>query len=148
MLVLSPDHFLYNADGLYEWTPERCSAAWAETMRRAQEAISGHSKMVLMVGLPGAGKSTALAHPEHGVLYIDATFVSEASRKPFILMAQKAGKDIEVLFVDTPVEVCIHRNNQRTPDRKVPETSMGRLIAQLQKTPPQMEEGFSQIVKV
>ena len=75
------------------------------------------------------------------VTYIDATHLTRAERKPYVEIAQEHHVQIEAVFFDTPLDVCLKRNRQRT--RQVPEDVLVTMAAKLQ--PPAYDEGFSRI---
>jgi len=150
-MVLSPDHFLYDADGVYQWSRSAQVGAWQATERRVREMLMDprYTRLVLLVGVPGAGKSTWLRTGEaRDAIYVDATFAIKTHRAPFILLAQQAGKPAEAVFLDTPFEECARRNALRSPDRMVPEITMERFRAQLHGEPPTLEEGFAKVTRV
>jgi predicted kinase len=135
---------------------------------------------VLLVGLPGSGKSTYVAGKpvlssdairllladsetdqsiharvfatlryllvqrleiHRPLTYIDATHLTRAERKPYIEIAQQHSAQIEAVYFNVPLEVCIERNKTRT--RQVPEDVLTKMSAKLQ--PPTHEEGFARI---
>lgn len=139
-------------------------------------------RIVLLVGLPGSGKSTyaaslglpvlssdairlLLADDEtdqtihsrvfatiryllvqrleihRPVTYIDATHLTRAERKPYLEIAAERRVEIEAVFCNTPLAVCLERNRNRT--RQVPEDVLVNMAAKLQ--PPNLDEGFSKI---
>ena len=75
------------------------------------------------------------------VTYIDATNLSRKERKNWIRFARLAGCEIEALYFDIPLEVCLARNRGR--ERRVPEDVIREMANKL--TAPQIEEGFSKV---
>jgi predicted kinase len=75
------------------------------------------------------------------ISYIDATNLTRKDRRPFIKTADLYGADIEAIFFDTRVEVCIERNAAR--HRIVPEDAIREMARKLQ--PPSFGEGFYRI---
>jgi len=76
--------------------------------------------------------------------YVDATNLSPKERKQWIQMARQLGYEVQAVFFDVPLEVCLERNRRR--ERTVAEDVMRRMAAKLR--PPTFEEGFSKIVVV
>lgn len=75
------------------------------------------------------------------VTYLDATHLTPEERKPYIDIARWYGCDVEALFFDVPLELCMERNRGRA--RVVPEEAMRVMAAKL--VPPTVEEGFSRV---
>ena len=63
---------------------------------------------------------------------------------PYVKIAQKYGCQIEALFFDVPLEVCLDRNRSRA--RVVPDDAMRVMAAKL--VPPSVDEGFSRVTVV
>jgi predicted kinase len=142
-------------------------------------------KIVLLVGLPGSGKSTyleragltaissdavrkLLADDEtdqsihlrvfetvrfllrqrldigRALTYIDATSLTPEERRPYIEIARSYHCEIEALFFDVPLEVCLERNSHRS--RVVPPEVLRAMAAKL--VPPSTAEGFDGITVV
>ena len=76
--------------------------------------------------------------------YVDATNLSPRERRGWIKMAQEFGYEVQAVFFDVPVEVCMERNQRR--GRIVPEEVMQRMAQKLR--PPTFDEGFSKITVV
>jgi predicted kinase len=76
--------------------------------------------------------------------YVDATNLSPHERRQWIKMARGFGFEVQAVFFDVPVELCIQRNSKR--ERQVPEDVMRQMAAKLK--PPTFKEGFSKIVVV
>ena len=78
------------------------------------------------------------------VTYIDATHLTPAERAPYIGMGRAYGCDVEAVFFDVPLEVCLARNALR--QRVVPEEAMELMAAKW--IPPEISEGFSRVIKI
>ena len=76
--------------------------------------------------------------------YVDATNLTAHDRQGWVKLAKDYGYDVQAVFFDVPLEVCLERNRKR--DRMVPEDVMRRMAAKLK--PPRFEEGFSKITVV
>jgi predicted kinase len=75
------------------------------------------------------------------VTYIDATHLTVAERRPYVRIAEWYGCDLEAVFFDVPVSVCIERNRNR--GRVVPDEVIQAMAQKLR--PPTAEEGFKRI---
>lgn len=76
--------------------------------------------------------------------YVDATNLSIHERRQWIKMAQSFGYEVQGVFFDVPLEVCLERNSQR--DRSVSEDVMRKMAEKLK--PPAFDEGFAKITVV
>ncbi len=76
--------------------------------------------------------------------YVDATNLSIHERRQWIKMAKSFGYEVQALFFDVPLEVCLERNRSR--DRMVSEDVMRKMAEKLK--PPVFEEGFAKITVV
>jgi predicted kinase len=76
--------------------------------------------------------------------YIDATNLTPEERHPYIAIGRSYGCEIEAIFFDVPVDVCLERNRRR--QRAVPEDAIRKMAAKLQA--PSLDEGFHRIVTV
>jgi predicted kinase len=76
--------------------------------------------------------------------YVDATNLSIHERRQWIKMAKSFGYEVQAVFFDVPLEVCLERNRSR--DRMVSEDVMRKMAEKLK--PPVFEEGFAKITVV
>lgn len=76
--------------------------------------------------------------------YVDATNLSTHERRQWIKMAKSFGYEVQAVFFDVPLEVCLQRNRSR--DRSVSEEVMRKMAEKLK--PPVFEEGFEKITVV
>jgi predicted kinase len=76
--------------------------------------------------------------------YVDATNLTPHERHSWIKLAKDYGYEVQAVFFDVPVEVCLERNQRR--DRNVEEGALRRMAAKLK--PPTFEEGFSKVTVV
>jgi len=76
--------------------------------------------------------------------YVDATNLTSHDRHGWIKLAKDYGYDVQAVFFDVPLEVCLERNRKR--ERVVSEDVMRKMAAKLK--PPKFEEGFSKITVV
>jgi len=76
--------------------------------------------------------------------YVDATNLTPHERNSWIKLAKDYGYEVQAVFFDVPVEVCLERNRRR--ERSVDEDVMRRMASKLK--PPTFEEGFSKVTVV
>ena len=76
--------------------------------------------------------------------YVDATNLTPHDRHSWIKLAKDYGYDVQGVFFDVPLEVCLERHQRR--GRAVPEDVMRKMASKLK--PPTFEEGFSKITVV
>jgi predicted kinase len=80
---------------------------------------------------------------ERPLTYIDATNLTPWERRPYIRLGQLYDCNVEAVFFDVPVEICIARNRQR--ERTVPEQAIREMARRL--VPPSLSEGFSAVTR-
>jgi predicted kinase len=144
-MILEPDQFYYDG-GRYAWSQERCDAAWAECYRTLAEALARQPmrKVVILVGLPGCGKSRyAREHDAGDVVVFDGLFIDRGRRRRVVEIARAAGVPVEAVWFQTDWDTCVARNAGRPTDRQVPAAVMERLRDQLAADPPTAAEGFA-----
>jgi predicted kinase len=87
-------------------------------------------------------KARLIAH--RPLNYVDATNLTPQERQNWIKLAKDFGYEVQAVFFDVPLEVCIERHQRR--DRLVPEDVMRKMSAKLKA--PTFNEGFSKITVV
>jgi predicted kinase len=76
--------------------------------------------------------------------YVDATNLSPHERRQWIKMAKSFGYEVQAVFFDVPLEVCMDRNKRR--ERTVSDDIMKKMAERLRA--PDFKEGFSKITVV
>jgi predicted kinase len=76
--------------------------------------------------------------------YVDATNLSAHERRQWIRMAKSFGYEVQAVFFDVPLAVCMDRNRKR--DRAVTDEVMQKMADRLK--PPSFKEGFEKITIV
>ena len=76
--------------------------------------------------------------------YVDATNLTPHERQSWIKLGHDYGYEVQAVFFDVPLEVCLERNHKR--ERVVADDVMRRMSAKLKA--PTFEEGFSKITVV
>ena len=78
------------------------------------------------------------------VTYIDATSLTPEERAPYIEIGRAHGCEMEAVFFDVPLEVCLERNASR--HRVVPPDALAKMAAKL--VPPSVAEGFMRVTVI
>ena len=76
--------------------------------------------------------------------YVDATNLSPHERRQWIKMAKSFGYEVQAVFFDVPLAVCMERNRKR--ERAVTDEVMQKMAERLK--PPTFKEGFEKITVV
>ena len=76
--------------------------------------------------------------------YVDATNLTRWERRQYIRLGQLYDADVEAIFFDVPVEICIERNARRL--RTVPAQVVREMAAKLQ--PPSLDEGLARVIVI
>jgi predicted kinase len=76
--------------------------------------------------------------------YVDATNLTPHDRSSWIKLAKDFGYEVQAVYFDVPLEVCLERNGRR--HRMVEEDVMRKMSAKLKA--PTFDEGFSKITVV
>ena len=106
--------------------------------KRTREAMAAARSVVLIMGLPGAGKSTHAATVDGpGVLVIDSCAATPAHREPLIAAAKRAKVPIDCVLICAPLELCRIRRPY------IPAAEFAKIRARL--VPPRRAEGFRSV---
>ena len=76
--------------------------------------------------------------------YVDATNLSPHERRQWIKMSKSFGYEVQAVFFDVPLAVCMERNSKR--ERVVTDDVMQKMAERLR--PPTFKEGFEKITVV
>lgn len=135
--------------------PDRQSSigeAWAQAHRLLREALSSETiqRVIVMVGVPGAGKSTWLRMQpfDPAAVAFDAVQYDRNRRALLAKRIREAGKEAIAVWVVTPLETCIARNNERPEWRAVPVPYLRLCASRLHLQPPTLLEGWTQVLRV
>ncbi len=97
--IFSTDDYWYREQsGVYNWNPSKVGAAHSWNQARVKQAIADGKHVI-----------------------VDNTNVSGYALMPYFDIALQNDLDVLIHMVDTPVETCIKRQNERPEDRRVPE---------------------------
>lgn len=127
--------------------------------------------MIIIIGIQGSGKSTfyhkylsdsyvrvnldtlKTRHQENLLISecirneksfaVDNTNPTRADRQRYIPLAQYAGYRIVGYFMESKLQPCIERNNQRTGTARIPATAIAATSNKLQI--PTYDEGFDEL---
>lgn len=149
-MIICPDDFRVTPDGLYDPSPAASELAWKQCFALlADEALQAAGCLTLLVGIPGAGKSTWAQHRDSPTVVIfDATFSRRIEREPLIEIGKAAGVRVEAVVFLTPISECIRRNWQRPQDRRVPYPVIASMHENLRREPVTLDEGFHRVEAV
>ena len=101
------------------------------------------STVIVLVGLPGSGKSTWASEYSGPLPVYDACNTTKWERARLLRMLAEHGKEARAVFVDTPVGLCMERDAMRPPDRQVGFRTITEKARTLQ--PPKRSEGFARV---
>jgi len=148
-LVVRPDDFRVDDRGVYSCAGDMGLIAWNMATRVLGELLPLADEVRAMAGVPGAGKTTWIErHGIAGVLYFDSMLSQRRNRRLVCEMAAAAGRPIDCVLVDTDIDVCLARNRERSPDRRVPDPIILRAHRRLVECPPATDEGWRAVVRV
>lgn len=149
MQVIRPDDLLPQGPG--RWTRENVANAWAEAHRQLRAALADPEvhEVVCMVGVPGSGKSSHCSRLDlPGVVVFDGVFAEPPRRAAMARRIKAAGKRARAVWVRTPLDLALERNELRPFWRRVPEVFCRHAAYMLDRYPPTTAEGWDAVDEV
>ncbi|MGE8499761.1 MAG: AAA family ATPase [Pseudomonas sp.] len=147
--VINPDDYLETPTGRV-FTAERNRQAWEQAYAALERLLADASRLYLVMGVQGAGKSRWIAQQaealERDAVYFDAALPARQHRQHLLELAQEYGVPVVAVFVQATLEQALARNLLRTPDKVVPEQAVRSVFGMLE--PPSLEEGFASVIRV
>ena len=148
-LVVRADDFRADDRGFYSHAGDMGLIAWRMAERVFAELLPLVDEVRALAGVPGAGKSTWIEqHGVEGVLYLDSMLAARKTRRAVCGMAAAAGRPIDCVLIDTDLDVCLARNQERSPDRRVPVPYILGAHRRLTLCPPATDEGWRAVLRV
>ncbi len=127
--IVSPDNFVYDEKGIYNWTPDRARNAWSSAYAELRSLMESRTNVVF---------DSTMCHAK-----ARRKFLQEISRYPNFDEYQLVAVSLPVL----PIDVLLKRNSERSPDRRVPENTIRNMLDSYSKDGPTEEEGWDKIIK-
>ena len=129
------------------------SEAFADAARRLRDEVLTDDSVravCVMVGPPGSGKSTWVrdSGADKWETVVDGCHADAPKRRALAKRISDAGKRPIAVYMKTPVEECLRRNNKRQPPKRVPSTVIRRQARELEKRPPRRVEGWAEVIEV
>ena len=121
-VVCPDDHIPYTKEN--PWTFHISKQAWKTADKELQEACKNGDERVVF----------------------DATMLTPKKRRKYIQLAKQNNYEAVAVYCATPEDICRQRNDTRDTYRKVPESIIDDMSKRL--VPPDVEEGFSAIVRI
>lgn len=147
MRITGPDEFLDDGPSRYdaEGVRDAWALAWRDFATHLQRADV--TTVLVPVGPPGAGKTHWLREQALGddVVAFDATWCNPDRRAALVKRIRDAGKRAIAVVFTTPLQVCVARNDDREPGRKVPRGAIEQAAMRLRRAPVWRREGWTEI---
>lgn len=96
-LVCSADHFFEKDDGSYQFNAKQLGIAHGICMKKFKKALAHGTDLVV----------------------VDNTNTKAREFRPYLMAAQHAGYEIEIVRLETPVDVAAARNAHGVPEEAV-----------------------------
>ena len=132
-VVVSPDRHLF-VNGKYSFHDKNVvDAAWRICKEELKKALSeaGKYRIYMLVGPPCSGKSHWVKEPDlYGGAFrpiiIDACNLTQMERHKWFRIIEQSKSDCKIcaVYFDTPLSELFSRNNQRSPDKQMPDADI------------------------
>lgn len=145
--IVNPDDYLETPAGRV-FTAERSHQAWEQAYAAVEALLAQASRLYLVMGVQGAGKSSWVARhatglEEHAVIF-DAALPARRHRERMLKLARAHDVPVTAVFVQASLEQALSRNAARAPDKIVPEHALRSVFAMLEV--PSVEEGIDTVI--
>jgi predicted kinase len=150
-VIIEVDRYYYDNHGVYRWSERRREAAWRKAFSAFDRSLRRLNPpwAAITVGVPGSGKSRwACSHDGPGLVIVDGVFANPKLRQEALTISKHRGVPLMAIWLDTPWELCVGRNELREPDRRVPNASLREFSEVLTAYPPTIDEGFAAVERL
>ena len=151
-LHLGPDHYL-DLENAKSIAKEDVREAWERSYRDLEQALQAHAEeatLYVVFGVQGAGKSTWIRENAANLgrfsIMFDGPLPSVEKRARAISLARRYGVRAVAVWVNTPLQVAMQRNANRTGLAVIKPEAILHVHTALE--PPTREEGFEDIIVV
>ena len=155
-VLVSPDRHMF-VKGKYLFHDQNVvDAAWRISRDELKKAMSQQqqTRIYMLVGPPCSGKSYWVKNPDlypgaYRPIIIDACNLTQTDRHKWFRIIEKSQNDYKVcaVYFDTPLAELFSRNNQRNPDKKMPDAEIENKFKSLEMI-NLFEEEFIDEIKV
>ena len=132
--------------GKSTWIKSKSDSITAVCPDRVRKVIFGHQYHPPVEGMVWSfvtGMVRLLLEQGKDVC-LDATSITKSERGQWIRVAKEFDAKTVVVFINTPFQTCLDRNEVSPDDEKLPDEAMERMLNRFEN-PDKKEEGFDDI---